>query len=1275
MANFKARPHFEDRQIVQNNDESIQLSGVTRIAPTILDFTGSTTGQTTVTVMGLTGYLNEGREYGFRVEPPLLKISGSTGYTTVDVTGYVLTAIDSDGNVGWQSVSGGTSGGTNTYVTGGTLNGSYQLTLGRNDGSSASPIDLSALSGSTYWTSGSSGNYSIKVINDSTTDATDDYAVAIGLNTLASGPASHAEGQSTTASGIESHAEGRNTIASGSQSHAEGSNTLASGPASHAEGVDTTASGTSSHAEGRISIASGNYSHAEGFDTTAGGQGSHAEGYLTIASGDFSHAEGYQTQATGTTSHAEGYGSKAFGYGSHAEGGTTPFEGGGAGGRAYGEGSHAEGVLTIASGLGSHAEGYGSIASGNYSHAEGRGTLAGGFYSHSQNIFTIAGGPYSHAGGFYSTASGDTSFIHSSNSTVLGNRSAVLGGQNITGTTDNTVYTPNLTVRGNYSLHSDSTLEVTDIPSSFEDTFKGSYTEFNWSGLTTQILSNNNPNGYTSFLLGNLSNYPTNQDYGFLSYFGSGYTRTGSPTTGTDFYRDKMVLKGSDDTDGMVFSLSNGPTGTMWWEIDGESKLILNGDNFGIGLNNDGTESPTNTLHVNGSFRLENGTEQSNYVLTSNSLGVGTWQPISGLTTGLTLSQVLTNGNETNGNNIVISGNDGLFDTGSTRYIWFRNHPTNSDLDKINIYASNGTNSTSIDLLKEGSMDISGGLGVSVNSVTFGSSALGYNDARYFDDYSSTYTNRSLVDKEYVDLKVSGYTLEQTLIAGNTTGSNWIEPNDNYGILSTGLSGTSRMIQYKGTDRILLNSTNGSNTSSLTLFTDGTANLSATDLTVGVRSMAVNGTGVFSGITYSTDLSSKFVNRSLVDKEYVDNAISGATPSLSEVLTVGNETLGNDIILGDDKIINATGSTNHSIFFSEGTINLWNDYSTDREGRLLLNSGPSLSYLFNRAYVGANYTEGKLAFSDSTTKLNVFDDSTSAEAFISQDLSGGYPTQTILATDVDGKVSQVYIEGNGYMNIYVDDNTNSTDISISPSSDLTVTTTNGKGIEYSNDYSATFTNRSLVDKEYVDGLITGTGNTLSQVLTNGNTTGGNNILISGTQGLYSENNINNGITFPNSGTTRVISTDGVTPFPINESYIDLVGANGSIFFEGTGIYEVNFPHSIFDGQIQVGSITGGTITSNTFNYDCDLGMTQKLDLQGATTGATITFSNQKEGSTYTLIVVQGSGTYDLTFPSGWWLNDTAPFDFTTLADNDRVMVTSTYLDSEWYFAVKQLTFV
>ena len=491
------------------------------------------------------------------------------------------------------------------------------------------------ISGNTYWTSGSSGNYSIKVINDTTTDATGNYAVAEGFNTLASGESSHSEGENTIAignygshaegyfttasgdsshtegyyataigdashaegghplngdkggtsigvgshaegvnttasgdtshaegygsvaggegshaeggelgkgyiggtalgiashaegvrtiaSGVYSHAEGERTTASGDESHAEGSGTIASGSRSHAEGSGTIASGITSHAEGYNTIASGYVSHAEGEETVASGASSHAEGYLTTTIGDASHAEGQESKSYGQGSHAEGYRSRSYGNFSHAEGENTTASGEsshsegkyttalgssshaeGLGTTASGGLSHAEGNLTIASGYTSHAEGFrttaigdgshaeGSIttasgitshaegsetsangyashaegsetsAIGDYSHSQGRLTMAIGIsshaegidtkaigdYSHSQGDRTTSFGNYSHAGGVRTFASGETSFIHSANSIVTGDRSVVLGGQFITGTTDDTVYVPYLNIR------------------------------------------------------------------------------------------------------------------------------------------------------------------------------------------------------------------------------------------------------------------------------------------------------------------------------------------------------------------------------------------------------------------------------------------------------------------------------------------------------------------------------------------------------------------------------------------------------------------------------------------------------------------------------------------------------------------------------------------------------------------------------------------------------------------------------------------------------------
>lgn len=154
-------------------------------------------------------------------------------------------------------------------------------------------------------------------------------------------------------------------------------------------------------------------------------------------------------------------------------------------------------------------------------------------------------------------------------------------------------------------LHSDTTLEVSDIPGTLENIIKGSYTEFNWDGLTTNILSNNNPSGYTSFLLGNLTNFPSTNDYGFVSYYGSGYTRTGSPGTGTDFYRNRLVLKSSSNSEGIIFS--NEASKKFWWEIDNKSRMILdNQGRLGLGLNVDGTQDPSEELHVFGDYLIEN---------------------------------------------------------------------------------------------------------------------------------------------------------------------------------------------------------------------------------------------------------------------------------------------------------------------------------------------------------------------------------------------------------------------------------------------------------------------------------------------------------------------------------------------------------------------------------------------------------------------------------------------------------------------------------------------
>ena len=101
------------------------------------------------------------------------------------------------------------------------------------------------------------------------------------------------------------------------------------------------------------------------------------------------------------------------------------------------------------------ANGFNTLASGLYSNAEGNDTESRGESSHAQNHGVLARGDYSHAGGYNSTASGNTSFIHSYQSTANGHRSAVLGGSNINGTVDDTVYVPYFNIQ---SASTDNTL-------------------------------------------------------------------------------------------------------------------------------------------------------------------------------------------------------------------------------------------------------------------------------------------------------------------------------------------------------------------------------------------------------------------------------------------------------------------------------------------------------------------------------------------------------------------------------------------------------------------------------------------------------------------------------------------------------------------------------------------------------------------------------------------------------------------------------------------------
>ena len=186
------------------------------------------------------------------------------------ISGYTLTC-DSEGMVSWTAPT-----------TGGTI---------------TAPSDGVWISGSTL--------YSIKAINNTTTNATSAYAVAMGADTLASGASSLAVGSGTTAGAKMAFASGYNTqvkedygfssgewtLAKGFAAFAGGSGTTAHGYASVALGADTGSSGVTSVSLGRNTIALGNHSLALGRFTRANGPNSFASG-LGVSTSEYVYSDG-----------------------------------------------------------------------------------------------------------------------------------------------------------------------------------------------------------------------------------------------------------------------------------------------------------------------------------------------------------------------------------------------------------------------------------------------------------------------------------------------------------------------------------------------------------------------------------------------------------------------------------------------------------------------------------------------------------------------------------------------------------------------------------------------------------------------------------------------------------------------------------------------------------------------------------------------------------------------------------------------------------------------
>ena len=557
-----------------------------------------------------------------------------TDGASASTIGYVLTQIDSSGRAGW--VFNSASASTNTFVTGGTLNGT-NLDLTWNTGGSVPSIDLSYLSGGAF--TSTTANNRIVTTNLQANSVSSDNSSILGgdsntINTnsgrsiIGGGRGNNVEGEySFIGNGLSNTISGRgfwNTIINGEN------NTLSLDPASNYNtvvGDSHSMTGTSLISNSILGGQSSGIYTIGGLDpinsTIVGGNGNSIYGpdNASIIGGgnNLINGENNNTSIVGGENNSILLTS------------TSSFIGGGE--------NH-----TLSNTTNSVIIGGNGIT----------GTSSNTVYVPNLNISTIGAGTSINNLGIDvngNVVSGDTftgntsgncitdihvKNIHSCSPLNINplDEGNVYFGSNSGATIDLESGNNNLLLKSQYIFQSPD--QILSTYSAYTNIIKGHFIVNDWSGITSTIISNSGTSGTSSYFVGDFSK--TTDKNGSISYFGSGYTRTGITTVPSTFYQNKVLIRAGAGTDGMVVKGKGGdPNGTLWFEFNGSSVAQLYSDSgyFGLGLNPDGSEKPTTHLQVGGtgttgSFKFLDGNEQNGYVLTSDANGVGSWAASAG---------------------------------------------------------------------------------------------------------------------------------------------------------------------------------------------------------------------------------------------------------------------------------------------------------------------------------------------------------------------------------------------------------------------------------------------------------------------------------------------------------------------------------------------------------------------------------------------------------------------------------------------------------------------
>ena len=349
------------------------------------------------------------------------------------------------------------------------------------------------------------------------------------------------------------------------------------------------------------------------------------------------------------------------------------------------------------------------------------------------------------------------------------------------------------------------------------------------------------------------------------------------------------------------------------------------------------------------------------------------------------------------------------------------------------------------------------------------------------------------------------------------------------------------------------------------------------------------------GMIYLGDYEANFVNRSLVTKQYVDNAIiAGANNIYSNDGTLtGDRTVtgnGNGLsFVGTDNYIeletsdSATGGYSGVDIYTDQLDSYMSPDGTNYYDLVFNTTDATFTDTVNNrgleyaADYSANYTNRTLVdkeYVDTSIANNVTASNGIHENGVDLRLGGPITENTIIGTSTDNNTFTVnngnHIEFNAFdnlnsyqsgmwidkteMSLIFDDGTDVSQIRINSSGPMVVDHRHHRGIQYYADYSANYTNRTLVDKEYVDNAITGG---INNIYTNNGTLTANRIVDGG--GTYSLAfidmsgfSINGAAGFPGAVYAADYSANYTNRSLVDKEYVD-----SSLIFTKSGTYVYN----------------------------------------------------------------------------------------------------------------------